>query len=334
MLLAPVSSLAEFTHPSELFILMSKANLPVGFSGELHGNVDNFWFSAWLSGSSKGTNIANATGEVNGTFDVAKDGGKARVNFEMRVVDSNVYFYVDSIEGTYDDMVWHSALSMKTKTWVKIPVPADMAMDMTAADFSEMDSMLQLTTRALTNGTAYDITLTRDAAREMLQNLRDMDHPEWNEAFSAVPRTAAFHMTVSTNKADGFTAASATLDMGSKKVTVNAKGSAWLLTSLTVTAPKGAVSIEDWTSPLMNDFGGSMFDEPSAHDSTWDVESGSDWDTPTDDSSSSSSWSNEENGSGERTPANMIPEGDCSLDLDAVRHGECDTFQRTPRRLP
>jgi hypothetical protein len=325
MLLAPMGSLAEFTKPSELFVLMTKGNLPVGFSGELHGNVDNMWFSAWISGSSKGTDVASAMGTVKGTFDISKDGGKARVKFQARMVDSNVYFYVDSIEGTYDDNVWHSALSMSTKTWVKVPVPADAATDISEADFSELDEMLQLTTRALTNGTEYDITLTRDAARNMLKNLRDMDHPEWDDAFSAVPRTAAFHMTVTTDTSDAFTQAAGTLEMGSKKVTANAKGSAWVLPSLTVTAPTSSVSIEDWASPLMNM--DNMFGMPSSHDDIWEEHSGSGWDTPSDDVevNDEDMWP---------TTENTIPEGDCRLDVDAVRHNECSSFERTPRRLP
>jgi hypothetical protein len=295
----------------------------------LHSNADKYWFSAWVSGSSKGTSVSNATGTMKGTFDIAMDGGKARVKFEMRVVDSTVYFYVDSIEGTYDDMLWHSALSMKTKTWVKISVPPELGMDPSAADFTAMDEMLQMTARTLTNGTAYDITFTRDAARDMLKNLRDMDHPEWEDAFSAIPRTATFHMTVSTNKSDAFTQASGDLTLGSKKLTMNAKGSAWVLPSLTVKAPAQSISIEDWTSPLMNGLGGGMFDNSSDNNSNWDIPDNSDWDMPTD-----SNWGNPSDNWEESSPTDMIPEGDCRLDLNAVRHGECSSFERTPRRLP
>lgn len=326
MLLTPSFSLAEFTKPSELFMLMSTANLPIGFSGELHGNVDNYWFAAWIDGSTKGTNASNALVNMKGTFDIAMKGGKARVKFQMRVVDGNAYLYIDTIDGTYEDALWKSAASLKTKTWIKIALPEELSVDPPAADYLILDELLKITSRTTGNGTAYDLTLTREAARDMLKNMRDMEYSDWDDTLSALPRTAAFHMTVQTDKADAFVQTNGTIEMASKKMSFTMKGSAWVLPSLVVTAPKDSMSMEEWAMSLMDVLGGggySMFGTPvyDTEDMTSEEEWTTDWEEHTHDD-----W--------EDSSTDMIPEWDCRLNLDAVRHGECDTFERTPRRLP
>lgn len=329
MLLTPSFSLAEFTKPSELFMLMSSANLPIGFSGELHGNVEGYWFSAWISGSSKGTNASNALANVKGTVDVSKDGGKLRVKFQMRVVDGNAYFYVDSIDGSYEDALWKSGLNIKTKTWIKVELPAELATDLTAADYSMVDEILHLTSTVTSTGTSYELSLTREAARDMLKNMRDMEYSEWSDTLSALPRTAKFNMKVDTNKSDAFTKTSGRMEMGSKKMTFNAKGSAWVLSSLTVAAPADSMSMEEWTKTLMNSMTGggySVFDQPLSTDE-WEEE----WSQPVEDIDWDEYYENWSDGD---TGAAVIPEGDCRLDADAIRRGMCDTFERTPRRLP
>ncbi len=340
MLLTPSLSLAEFTRPSELFMLMADTGMPVGFSGELHGNVDEYWFSAWISGSSKGTNGANALANVKGTVDVSMKGGMVRVKFQMRVVDGAAYFYVDSIDGSYEDALWKSGMNIKTKTWIKVELPADLSMEPVEADYTMIDEILHLTSTVTSTGTSYELSLTREAVRDILKNMRDMEYSQWSDALSALPRTAKFSMTVNTNKADAFTSTSGSMEMGSKKMTFSAKGSAWLLSSLSVAAPANSMSMEEWTTGLMSAFGVSgPFDMLNHNDDMqqWEEEWGEpaediDWDEYYEnwsDGDPSSNW--EDDGD---TGVDVIPEGDCRLDADAIRHGLCDTFERTPRRLP
>ncbi len=334
MLLTPSFSLAEFTKPSELFMLMSTANLPIGFSGELHGNVDDYWFAAWINGSTKGTNASNALVNMKGTFDIAMKGGKARVKFQMRVVNGNLYFYVDSIDGTYEDALWKSAASLKTKTWIKIELPEELSVDPPSADYFILDEILNITSRPVSNGTTYELSLTREAVRDMLKSMRDMEYSDWDDAFSALPRTAKFNMTINTDKADGFVQTNGTVEMASKKMSFDVKGSAWVMPSLVVTAPKDSMSMEEWTMSLMDVLGGggySVFGTPvyDSEDTTSEEEWSTEWEEHTHDD-----WEEYTPDEWEDSSVDMIPEWDCRLDLDAVRHGECDTFERTPRRLP
>lgn len=335
MALAPVSSLAEFASPSELFAMLSKVNVPMGFSGELHGNVDNYWFSAWVSGSGKGSGM-EATGSIKGTVDIATSNAKARIKFQMRIVDSTAYLYIDSIDGTYEDALWKSVAAVKTKTWIKWAIPAELIQEPTAMDFAMIDEMFQMESRKSGNNTAYTVRFTRGAVQDVLEMLRNMEYDNGTVGMSAVPRTAALNLNFTVDSREKLMQSSGTVTLGNKNMNIRAKGSSWLLSNVNVAAPSNALDLEEWAMSLMGSLGGGMMDRfympvTGDTDENWDIPE-NDWSEHSDydmRGNPSDNWEDEGD-----TGVDVIPEGDCRLDMDAVRNGTCGSFKRTPRRLP
>lgn len=291
----------------------------MGFTGEMHGHWDAYWASLWVSGSSVGTVPSNIEAALQGTLDVAMKSGKARVKFQMKVVNGAFYLYIDSLDGSFEDTLLRSAWNLKTKTWVKIELPTDIE---ESPDFTWLDEMLQIESATVGNGTTYSLTFTRDAVRDILSQLRSADHSDWPEGWSAVPRTATILVKVGMDSNEHFTQASAQAEFASSMVTFNGNGKSWALSDMTVTAPKNSLSLEEWVGAFMSTVMGEDSD-PEPWDDMSTIESGTtdeDWD---------------DTGTDYYTVEPVSPEwmqdGDCRLDMDAIRHGLCIDFERTPR---
>lgn len=324
MVLTPLSSLAAFTMPSELLAAIQSGKA-MTFSGEMHGHAGNYYMALWINGTST-LSQANPMGATKATIDISAPQGKLRAKVQIRVKEKKMYVFIDSIEGSLDNVVTHFAGSMKSKQWFSIPMDEIASSEMQAQDMSSMDEFLQLMSAPAKNGgTIYTLTLTRDAAREVVQGLSDMNLRDLGiEITNAMPPKVTFQVQMTVDAKNSLQLTTMNMDLSQTGFGISLKGwSAPAKSGFTVEVPKNVVSADEWANAMGNLWTPDFGIPPSTHDEWEDTSSSKDstWtDTGSTDSwmdSSSSNWGSSSD--------------DCLMDISAVRHGGCDIQKPTHR---
>lgn len=315
-LLSPLAAHAEFTTPQDVLTAVESGSegLPFDFSGELHGHYENYYLSAWLSGSGqKEGELSRSSAKI--TVDFASNGNTVRGKLQTRMVEKKMYLLLEGLSGKLENEIAKAVVEVTGKKWIQSDIAQmetdteydamqrDMLADVLRVDSVKTDSV---------GNTLYTLTLTRDAARELSKSLREMASGYVGEGVT--PRmNVTIKITLDRNNMLIKATADATVEAGpaglNASFTVSRRSS-----GVSVTAPANAVDAESlygemfgipvtpWNSPA-----------PEWDSSDWDSGSDSGWD---------SNW---------EMPA--VPEPPSSAcTLSEIRLGNCQV-QRQSRRM-
>ncbi len=175
-LLAPVAAQAQFAEPTDILstAVTQSHGLPFDFRGEFHGHYQGYWASLWLTGSGQKDENSRSAAKI--TVDVANQGNTLRAKLETRMVEKKMYVMIQSVTGKMENEFITAALQATGKKWIMSDVmdgelaTSDESQAMEFAQYLRLDSVK---TDSVGN-TLYTLILTRDAARELSRELRNI----------------------------------------------------------------------------------------------------------------------------------------------------------------
>ena len=136
LLASPLSALAMM--PGELLSKLSTMTAPSSTTLELHGHAEDVYFSVWASGSQAGTFMhPDAKAKWKATIDVVQGAMKVRAKVQLRMFQNTVYFKLDSIDGSVDDLLGTFSWELLQKPWARMALD-----DGTMTDMPTMESFM------------------------------------------------------------------------------------------------------------------------------------------------------------------------------------------------
>ncbi|MDD4319718.1 MAG: hypothetical protein PHW10_05345 [Candidatus Peribacteraceae bacterium] len=253
---------ADSSYASDLLQLLWSQQKPLEYSMQASGHMEDTYLSVWASGNSEGSwsdpSSIRSIGKA--TVDVAWPGGKVRVKTQTRMVESTLYVWVEKIDGTYNDDSMRMGGQLELKKWIAIPLD-DYAGSVSALgeeDFSAMfgwlDDLSNVRATQTQAGMTYEVTLTREAIRSVLQSLRqqgwDATTDEGVERLIRhTPPAFSFLFKIDTNRDFEVLSTRTTLHLSHPRMGASLEAHSYRRTSpVYATVPAHVMSLEDLPS--------------------------------------------------------------------------------------
>jgi len=321
--LVPLVCSAAFLAPSDLLYALHLQRPAMDYSYEFHGSHKQYYAAAWISGNEKSGPWSDMLANAKVTIDVAGEGATMRMKLQVRIKDGNAYFFIENVDGKYENEAAILAGQYIGKQWIVLPL--DEAgignIDQSKETFMAFDKIFSLQSAGTTKGTEHTLTFKREVVKEIMKSLRQM-----NMSMGATPKVS-FVMNVQTNANEQPVSLSFDADIGNELFTVTGTGKATQRsTPVTVEIPANAVNMQEAMENFRsfdlpaNPFGIPMDMNDSSPD--WSEDDGNDeeWHAPMDiDSEDSMDWSE---------PA---PDEDCATNLSLLQKGYCGAVRPSTR---
>jgi hypothetical protein len=347
LLLCPVAASAAYDSPAALAAAWKNSHKAMTFSATVHANSGKTYVSVWSSGVSEISNPQTMQLWGKATVDIVHGGLNMRVKGEGMAVDGNAFFKLNSLNGSYKNLLGSFSMSALQNRWLKTamdpmmmganPMEMDMMQGDTDAALNDMFMMDSVSTKS---GTTYTLTLSPGFAPVVAQQIRDMlgetepastDFLPWRELAEGMH----FTLTIKTNAKDEFIASNMELSMAGTNSNFTAVSKGTAAAALHLKAPANAMTLDE-AMATFSDLEDDMPANDTSMNDNWSVTSGSEREDTTD-----SSWSDDMTDSSSFDSVDdtvVLPTADCTdpslTDLQLLqlaRNGACPVAKTTTR---
>lgn len=259
-LLLPSIALAAYDTPSDLFSMIHDMSTGKSFSITAHGAREGTYVSVWANGSAQGEGLMmNMTTKA--TVDIVQGDMKIRAKAELMATGGMLYARLTSVDSSYLSDFGSFSAMLKQRQWIMVPMDEAMLNEVTGGmsltGMAEMnaDAFRIQATPGKSGGTIYSVTLNPDYAANIAMMLREMlgdetpvssDFFPWRELAEGLH----FDMTVFTDANDKFVSSTFSLSQSSIVSSFSVSGSEKAVGTVTVTAPKNALTIDQFINSL------------------------------------------------------------------------------------
>ncbi len=325
LLAAPIGNLAQaYSSFSELYgALLAMEQRPMDSSMEMHGRYANYYFSAWLSGSTEGKGL-DMKSTMKMTVDVKGEEVNLRAKLQMRVVDRTVYVRVESVDGKFQRDGTNVLSKLTMKQWIALPLD-EMNSEWNTQDESllsaleELDQFFTISSLEKKDMTVYTITLKREVLKEIMKALRDAtaeDMPGITIPLKHIPPSFTFNISMTMDRA-GLRSSDITCNVTHTFFALSLKGKGKLHNGpLVVVAPTDTITLDEAVGKIEQsglDTGGLLNSLPGTTGSS----SESPALTPDE-----TEWTQEEPNTGS-DDAKTSSQGTVTCTQRAIKRGEC-----------
>ncbi len=266
----PAMAIAAYTVPSDLLKATQNLGKPMDVSYEAHAKVEGVDMAMWLKGSAEGKSVATAKADMRMTVHAASpEEGTMEVKVSARVLKQTLYVRLDSVKGTMaaSDL---SEVRQYLGKWYSVRIPdEDEQQETLGLDREELqqlvwdavDSILSMNrTGGVGGGSTYSLKLKRTAWKDIVPVIREFSAKQGEEVPEPTNRDLAemrkifnkmnLHIKVMTDANDVFTGMKFYAAINDMDISFVLQGTTALRAmGVSVTAPKGAESLDDLLNP-------------------------------------------------------------------------------------